>query len=210
MTSLSKLILNLMLITKFAGALNTFSPLFFRSNSGVFSAGSTRLQSTIVEDMAENSSSSLSQKMEYPIEMTEDERYLFDLNGYIIVRGVLTPEQVKEANDAINNHSHKMIERSEDSLRNAVKETKFYGEGPGRMDLGQVLEWGKESKVFKSILAHPRLVPLFHGILGEGYRMDHLPFVLAQNKGSEGLVFYHSFQKKSSASGCSLESFSLS
>lgn len=27
----------------------------------------------------------------YPTEMTEDERYLFDLNGFIVVRGVLTP-----------------------------------------------------------------------------------------------------------------------
>ena len=61
-----------------------------------------------------------------------------------------------------------MIERKEDALRNAVKGTNFYGSGPGRKDLGGVLEWGEESKIFKSILAHPRLVPLFHGILGKG------------------------------------------
>ena len=40
-----------------------------------------------------------------------------------------------------------MVERSDAALRNAVKDTKFYGKGPGRMDLGQVLEWGEESKV---------------------------------------------------------------
>lgn len=61
-----------------------------------------------------------------------------------------------------------MIERKEDALRNAVKGTNFYGSGPGRKDLGGVLEWGKDSKTFRSILAHPRLVPLFHGILGKG------------------------------------------
>jgi hypothetical protein len=33
-------------------------------------------------------------------------------------------------------------------------------------------------------------VPLFHGILGKGYRMDHLPFVLAQEKGAEGFALH--------------------
>lgn len=127
---------------------------------------------------------------EYPLEMSEDERYLFDLNGYLIVRAVLSKDEVAEANRAIDNHAHEMVERSDGPLRNAVQGTNFFGEGPGRMDLGQVLEWGEESRVFKSILAHPRLLPLFHGVLGKGYRMDHLPLVLAQNKGSEGFSLH--------------------
>jgi ectoine hydroxylase-related dioxygenase (phytanoyl-CoA dioxygenase family) len=127
---------------------------------------------------------------EYPMEMTDDERYLFDLNGYIIIRGVLSPEQVEEANKSIDQHADEMIERKDAALRNAVKGTQLYGSGPGRKDLGQVLEWGQDSKVFKSMLAHPRLVPLFHGILGKGYRMDHLPFVLAQDKGAEGFQLH--------------------
>jgi ectoine hydroxylase-related dioxygenase (phytanoyl-CoA dioxygenase family) len=126
----------------------------------------------------------------YPIEMTEDERYLFDLNGYIIIRNVLSPSEVAEANSMIDNHQTAMIERKEASLRNAVKGTAFYGSGPGRKDLGAVLEWGDDSKVFKSILAHPRLVPLFHGIMGKGYRLDHLPFVIAQDKGAEGFQLH--------------------
>ncbi len=129
---------------------------------------------------------------EYPLEMTEDERYLFDLNGYIIIRGVLTPEEVATANAAIDKHQAAMIERSENNpaLRNAVKGTAFYGNGTGRKDLGGVLEWGEDSQVFKKILAHPRLVPLFHGILGKGYRMDHLPFVIAQDQGAEGFALH--------------------
>ncbi len=105
---------------------------------------------------------------EYPLEMTEDERYLFDLNGYLIIRGVLTPDEVQLANEIIDKHQQQMIERKEAALRNAVKGTEFYGSGPGRKDLGGVLEWGEDSKIFKRILAHPRLVPLFHGILGKG------------------------------------------
>jgi len=127
----------------------------------------------------------------YPTEMTEDERYLFDLNGFLIVRGVLSPDEVADANAAIDRHAGEMIERSDDDLRNARPGTRFFGEGPGRMDLGRCLEWGEvDSRVFRSILAHPRLVPIFHGILGKGYRMDHLPFVLAQNAGSEGFKLH--------------------
>lgn len=105
---------------------------------------------------------------QYPIEMSDDERYLFDLNGFLIVRNVLTPDEVKEVNEIIDKHQEEMIQRNDAALRNAVHGTNFYGSGPGRKDLGGVLEWGQESKIFKSILAHPRLVPLFHGILGKG------------------------------------------
>jgi hypothetical protein len=157
-----------MLLThSFARALNTISlrgTAVRRSASiGTFPSLSSRLHSTMAQEAATNTSS---QGIEYPTEMSEDEKYLFDLNGFIIVRGVLTPDEVEEANRAVDKHAHEMVERSDAALRNAVKDTKFYGEGPGRMDLGRVLEWGEESKVFKSILAHPRLVPVFHGILG--------------------------------------------
>merc|ERR1712137_268610 len=94
-------------------------------------------------------------------------------------------------NAAIDRHADEMVERKEGALRNAAEGTALYGTGPGRKDLGRVLEWGKDdSRVFKSILAHPRLVPLFHGILGKGYRMDHLPFVIAQDKGAEGFALH--------------------
>lgn len=129
---------------------------------------------------------------EYRItEMTDDERYLFDLNGYLIVRGVLSPDEIAAANAAIDRHCGDMVQRNDIALRNAVQGTKLYGTGPGRKDLGRVLEWGApDSDVFKSILAHPRLVPLFHGILGKGYHMDHLPFVIAQDKGAEGFQLH--------------------
>jgi len=122
--------------------------------------------------------------------MTDDERYIFDLNGYIVVRGVLTPEQVEQANDAVTRRSDQMIERSDAPLRNTVPGTAFSGSGPGRKDLGGVFEWGPDSVVFKSILAHPKLLPYFHTLLGKGYRMDHMPFVIAQDQNSEGFQLH--------------------
>jgi len=122
--------------------------------------------------------------------MTDADRYLFDLNGFIVVRNVLTPDEISQANEAIDKHQSEAIERSDATLRNAAPGTRMYGTGPGRQDLGRVLEWGSDSQVFKSILAHPKLVPFFHGILGEGYRMDHLPFCLMQNTGAEGFALH--------------------
>ena len=37
--------------------------------------------------------------------MNADEKYLFDLNGYLVVKNVLTPEEVAIANEAIDKHS---------------------------------------------------------------------------------------------------------
>ena len=128
---------------------------------------------------------------QYPLEMSEAERYLFDLNGYIIIRNVLTPDQIAACHAAIDSHIDEAIPRSDPTLRNAVEGSPMYGSGPPRFDLGGIFEWGQvQSSVFKSILAHPRLVPLFHGILGKGYRLDHIPFVLINNKGGEGFQLH--------------------
>lgn len=127
----------------------------------------------------------------YPTEMSEAERYLFDLNGFLVVRGVLSPEEVAACNTAIEKHSDDAVPRSDPTLRNAVEGSPMYGAGPPRLDLGGIFEWGEvESRVFKKILAHPRLVPLFHGLLGKGYRLDHIPFVLMNNKGGEGFQLH--------------------
>lgn len=129
--------------------------------------------------------------MTYPTEMTESERYLFDLNGYLIIRNVLSPDEIAECHAAIDKHVNDAIPRSDTTLRNAIEGSPMYGSGPPRLDLGGIFEWGEvESRVFKSVLAHPRLVPLFHGLLGKGYRLDHIPFVLMNNKGGEGFSLH--------------------
>lgn len=138
-----------MLLTHPHTIVRAFNRGFIGQNARIQSLGirvqSSRLLSTLAPEGIMNST--LSQEIQYPIEMTEEEKYLFDLNGFIIVRGVLNKEEIEAANKAIDNHAHEMVERSDAALRNAVKDTKFYGKGPGRMDLGRVLEWGEESRV---------------------------------------------------------------
>ena len=84
------------------------------------------------------------QPQEYPLEMSEAERYLFDLNGYIIIRNVLTPDEIAACHEAIDAHIDEAIPRSDPTLRNAVEGigSPMYGSGPPRLDLGGIFEWG--------------------------------------------------------------------
>ena len=42
--------------------------------------------------------------------MNEDERYLFDLIGYLVLRGVLGEQEVSTLNAAIDHHADQMTE----------------------------------------------------------------------------------------------------
>ena len=120
-------------------------------------------------------------------------RYIFDLNGYIVIRGVLSKEEVSACNAAIDKKIHSINERLDPLLRNVSTKLSpmMSGDGNnGRKDLGGILEWGNDSNVFRSILDHPKLKPYYHLLIGKGYRMDHLPFIIAQDDKSEGFSLH--------------------
>jgi hypothetical protein len=51
------------------------------------------------------------------------------------------------------------------------------------MDMGGMLHWqSPHCDLFRSVLAHPKLLPVMHALLGKGYRLDHQPIVIAQDK----------------------------
>lgn len=105
------------------------------------------------------------------MEVSLEDKYLFDLNGYIVVRGVLTSEAVSEMNAVIDRKSTAMLERCAE-LRNTSAGSVLEGDGLScRKDLGGILEWGEDSRYFREILDHPTLVPYFHSFLGKGFRM---------------------------------------
>jgi len=122
---------------------------------------------------------------------TDEERYLFDLNGFLVVRGVLSPAEVAAANDAMDAHQEDAQERN-GILRNTRLRTPFAGDGSsGRLDLGGMLAWPSAGgDAFRSLLAHPKLVPALTALCGPGYRMDHLPLGILQNRGSEGFALH--------------------
>jgi len=125
--------------------------------------------------------------------MSPTDRYLFDVNGYLIVRGVFTAEEIDSANTAIDHHIEAMHERSGKlNLSNAygVKSSSLKGKR-GRFDMGGLLQWDlPHSALFRKMLTHEKLVPYYHTFVGKGYRMDHMPFLIRMEKGSEGHAFH--------------------
>jgi ectoine hydroxylase-related dioxygenase (phytanoyl-CoA dioxygenase family) len=122
--------------------------------------------------------------------MNSHDKFLFDLNGFVVVRNVFSPDEVAAANAAIDVHQAKLCARTAPGLRNAAEGSPHSAQGP-RLDMGGFLGWPKpHCDVFRSVLAHPRLVPYLNELCGDGYRLDHQPLVVAQDKDSEGFALH--------------------
>ena len=85
-------------------------------------------------------------------------KFMFDLNGYVVIRNVLSAQEIKEANEAID--AHAFSERKEAALRNSKDNTPFSGDmTTGRFDMGGMLGFKKPHReIFRKFLAHPNLV----------------------------------------------------
>ena len=115
--------------------------------------------------------------------MNEEERYLFELSGYLVLEQVLTPEEVAALNAGIDHHSDQLtpIDRS------LAGDSQALTGSSRRLDLGGMLAWEQPwCEPFRQLLAHSRVKPYLDGILGEGYRLDHGPGLIAMDKGCEG------------------------
>jgi hypothetical protein len=130
----------------------------------------------------------VSSRQEASEAISADELFLMDLNGFLVVPGLLSDAEIDAANVAIDAHAEGFIERLDPDLRNTEAGTPLAGDGSsGRRDLGGCLGWPTpHSQPFRSWLAHPKLSNYLTAFLGEGYRMDHLPLLISQHKGSEG------------------------
>lgn len=123
--------------------------------------------------------------------LSPSEKFLFDTNGYLVLRGVFSPEEVASANAAIDANLDKAHERL-GNLRNTEAGTPLEGDGvTGRQDISGFLGWPEGQRdTFRRVLDHPRLVPYMTELLGKGYRLDHMPLILIQRTGSEGFQFH--------------------
>ena len=66
--------------------------------------------------------------------MTEHERYLFDLRGYLVVENALSPEEVQAANAALDQHWDQVKPRARESSLSGGSEA-LRGE-KGRLEAG--------------------------------------------------------------------------
>lgn len=127
-----------------------------------------------------------------PQRMTDSEKFFFDLDGYFVVRGALSAEEVKKANEAIDAHTAEIKERTDQELRNTKSGSCLAGDGKsGRRDLAGMLGWPQpHCQIFRKLLAHPKLRPYIIELCGLGYRLDHLPVAMLQHRGSEGFALH--------------------
>jgi hypothetical protein len=108
---------------------------------------------------------------EAPLEMDETEKFMFDLQGFLVVPGFLTSLEVDRLNLAIDANWEMRRRGAEAHKRMGYDQ--FYG----------MLEWPQpHCQPFRELLAHRKLVPLLNTIFGRGWKNDHEPFMLTGTK----------------------------
>ena len=118
--------------------------------------------------------------------MTEAEKYLFDVHGYLVIEGALSPEEVAAANRAIDHHADDIGIRPNDL---ANESTTLRGT-TGRGDLGGMLTWEKpHCDVYRDMIVHPSFTPYLEELLGPGFRLEGLG-IIAMDEGAEGFWFH--------------------
>ena len=124
--------------------------------------------------------------MSKPFVMSEDEKYFFDLTGYLIVRNALTPEEITACNDAIDHYRERIRARSIDDGGLARRSIALSGTS-GRLELRGMLGWSPPYREpFRQLLVHPVVVSRLNEICGKGFRLDHGPLLIGANAGAEG------------------------
>ena len=96
--------------------------------------------------------------------MTEEERYLFDLQGYLVIEDVLGAEELLQLNRLLDDrdlwNQPRGEELSFDSWRNDEHQ----------MSAGPLHMWDEP---FRRLIGHPSIVPYLADILGPRFRYDH-------------------------------------
>ena len=83
--------------------------------------------------------------------MTSEERFVFDLEGYLIIKNALSDAEV----DALN----------------TLADASFPGRDPARTSrMEQVSRWGQATK---DLIDHPSIVPYLLELIGPKFRIDH-------------------------------------
>lgn len=92
--------------------------------------------------------------------MNTEEKYLFDLWGYVNIEGVLGEEDLTELNALIDSQSYP--EPKDDNIHS--------------QRFGGFLSW--ENDAFRRLLNHPRIMPCLAEIVGPKFRLDHVYGIL--------------------------------
>ncbi|SVC04365.1 uncharacterized protein METZ01_LOCUS257219, partial [marine metagenome] len=93
--------------------------------------------------------------------MTKEEQFIFDLEGYIVVKNALSPEAVAELN--------------------RIADERFPYRTPETTSEWSVLPWGDP---VKRLIDHPKILPYLVELLGDRVRLDH-DYAIFMNQGEK-------------------------
>ena len=120
--------------------------------------------------------------------MDAHEKYFFDVNGYLIVEDILSPEQVHALNQAIDNNQDKIrLREGELSLSHGSPAL----EGThGRGDIGGILNWPKPwCQPFRDLISHPPALRYMLELIGNGFRHGNANGI-SMTTGAEGCILH--------------------
>ncbi|KAF4673591.1 hypothetical protein FOL47_010398 [Perkinsus chesapeaki] len=113
------------------------------------------------------------------------ERMIFDSCGFIVLRNILSDDQIFKVNGLFDKYSSHFVTRG---TAVTTAHSDFFKGDSGRSDYGKILQvWTQEWPQFcTALLQHPRLIDVIEQLCGEGFRLDHRPLAFQQCAGGEG------------------------
>ncbi|MCY3884700.1 MAG: hypothetical protein OXG24_07230, partial [Gammaproteobacteria bacterium] len=125
--------------------------------------------------------------------LSELEIYLYDLKGYLVVENVLTPSQVDELNNVLDDTLDELPDSAEQrkvqSQRSLYDNYRFgmaggsYDSSPGFLAFGQV---------FCELIDHPKTMQVMRMQLGDCFRLDRI-FGMRMKKGMPSGILHSDY-----------------
>lgn len=124
--------------------------------------------------------------------LSERECFLFDLNGYVVVRKAITASHVDRLNEAIDRHPEGMAWST-------------IGPGPSKTLAGSQRRKGfkldplqlpePDSNPFRELVLNGVARRYLDSLLGRGWRLDSAPEIIISDNGAEGMCLHGSGQR---------------
>ena len=96
--------------------------------------------------------------------MTEEESYLFDLRGFIVVKNALQQDQIDDLSQRLEAHRSSNLSPILGSDRTVLGDDRDAWSAPSLLELGGA---------YLDLIDLPTIVPYLTKLLGEQYRLDH-------------------------------------
>jgi hypothetical protein len=123
------------------------------------------------------------------VSMSDEEKYFFDVTGYLVVENALTAEEVAACNAALDHYGERIKPR--DIAEPLSRGSAALQGNSGRLELTGMLAWEKPwCEPFRKLLIHPQIVGRLNEMSGKGFRLDHGPLLIGAEVGTEGHILH--------------------